>query len=125
MLLKLIYAANIVVTALVGGTALFLPRQARTVVFQGAFAESGAISIVGAFWLAISVVSVLGLLNPKAFAAVLLVQLLYKGGWLLVYALPRWFDGRSAEVPTAVAVFFAVWVLVLPFAIPWREWFVR
>ena len=116
--LRLVYLANVVVAGQIGISALFTPGRAAQTVFQGAVAESEGLRVVGALWLAIAVLSACGLLAPKPFSAVLALQLVYKGSWLLVAALPAIRSG--APYPTGMAGFFAAWVLVLPWVIPWR-----
>ncbi len=46
-----------------------------------------------------------------------------EGAWPLVVAVPLVFAGRGDSLPTAMSIFFAVWVAVLPFVIPWRYLF--
>ena len=43
--------------------------------------------------------------------------------WLLIVAAPALLRGRTETVPLGIAVFFLIWVLVLPFVIP-RRWLV-
>ncbi len=118
--LRLIYIANIFVAGIVGGLSLFAPATAAQTVFGGAAPASSITRIVGSFWLAITILSVAGLFAPLRMSPVLLVQLLYKGLWLVVVALPVLTKGNAATLPTGMAWFFLVWVLVLPFVIPWR-----
>jgi len=70
--------------------------------------------------LAIAILSVLGLWKPIVFSSVLLLQLIYKGTWLLSVAIPALRNG--SDFPKAMALFFVVWVVVLPFLIPWKVW---
>lgn len=77
--------------------------------------------LVGCLWLAIAVLSVLGLFRPISFSPVFLIQLIYKGAWLLVVALPA--IQHSKPYPTGMAGFFLIWVLILPVIIPWKTWF--
>jgi hypothetical protein len=48
------------------------------------------------------------------------VQLIYKTTWLLIVALHA--IRNNKPYPTGMALFFLIWVLVLPFVIPWAEW---
>jgi hypothetical protein len=90
---------------------------------QDRFDESeGYRVIVGAMWLGILLCSVGGLLWPAAFAPILLLQVLYKTGWLVVYALPRLFAGRARELPPGITISFAAIIAVWPWVIPWAEW---
>ena len=54
---------------------------------------------------------------PKQMSVVFLLQLIYKGTWLLVVALPAVINHQP--YPKGMALFFVVWVVILPFVIPW------
>lgn len=118
-----IYIANIFVAGWISISSLFFPRTAQATVFSNDLAYSEAIRLVGALWGAIFVLSVLGLFYPRQMSLVLLFQLIYKSTWLLVVALPALVNNRP--YPTYMALFFMVWVLVLPFVIPWATLFSR
>ncbi|MDX2283953.1 MAG: hypothetical protein NW241_07305 [Bacteroidia bacterium] len=120
-LMKLIYAANVIVAGWISITSLFFPRTAQATVFGGSVAYSEVIRLAGALWGAIFLLSVLGLIWPRQMSLVLLMQLIYKTAWLLAAALPALL--RQEPYPRAMALFFLAWVLVLPFAAPWRAWF--
>ena len=119
--LRLIYIANILVAGWISITALFYPKLAVNSVFTNAYPNSEYIRLVGALWLSIAAHSVLDLWKPLTFSPVLIMQLIYKSMWLLVVALPAISKGQS--YPRAMAVFFLVWVIILPFAIPWKTLF--
>ena len=119
--IKLVYVANIIVAGWISITSLFYPKVAQQSVFTGAFEYSEAIRLVGALWGAIFILSILGLFYPKQMSLVLLFQLIYKGSWLLFAALPAMLSGNP--YPKGMASFFVVWVVVLPFVIPWKDLF--
>ncbi|MFK7933094.1 MAG: hypothetical protein AB8G22_06255 [Saprospiraceae bacterium] len=121
LLLKLMYAANVLVAGWISITSLFNPQRALLTVFENQFAYSEAIRLVGALWGAIFLLSILGLFFPRQMALVLLFQLIYKGSWLLFAALPAMLNNQP--YPKGMAVFFVIWVVVLPFVIPWRSIF--
>jgi len=121
MALKIIYIANILVAGWISITSIFYPKTAVTSIFQNAYPSSEHIRLVGCLWLSIAVISVLGLFKPVTFAPILLVQLIYKGSWLLVVALPAMIQEKP--YPSGMASFFVIWVVVLPFIIPWKELF--
>ena len=117
--LKILYAANVLLAGWISITSLFYPKLAQQSVFSGAFAYSEAIRLVGALWGAIFILSIVGLFFPKDMALVLVFQLIYKSSWLLVAALPAWWRGEP--FPGGMAICFVLWVLVLPFVIPWKS----
>lgn len=121
MALKIIYIANILVAGWISITSIFNPITASATIFQNAYSSSDHIRLIGCLWLSIAVISVLGLFKPVTFAPILLVQLIYKGTWLLAVALPA--ETQKKPYPNGMALFFLVWVIVLPFVIPWKEWF--
>lgn len=118
--LQLVYAANIIVAGHIGITSLFFPKLSAATIFQNAYPGTDIIRLVGCLWLAIAVLSLFGLWRPLVFSPVLLLQLIYKGSWLLVVAIPAIKSNQS--YPSGMAAFFLVWVMVLPFVIPWAEW---
>ncbi|MEM1322232.1 MAG: hypothetical protein AAGG75_18365 [Bacteroidota bacterium] len=119
--MKIVYIANIIVAGWISISSLFYPKIAQHSVFEGSFAYSEAIRLVGALWGAIFILSILGLFFPRQMSLVLLFQLIYKFSWLVVAALPAHMAGQA--YPRGMAVFFVIWVLVLPFVIPWKTLF--
>jgi hypothetical protein len=116
--LKITYIANIIVAGFISISAMFTPKKAATTIFAGAYQFTNVIQLVGCLWFAIAVLSVLGLFKPITFSPILLVQLIYKSLWLLLVALPA--IKNNQPYPSGMAAFFVVWVLVLPFIIPWQ-----
>lgn len=115
--LRIIYVLNILVAGQIAISAITNPSKAAITTFGNAYPSTEVVRLVGCFWLAIALLSVLGLWKPITFSTVLLVQLIYKGTWLLVVALPA--IRHEQPYPTTMAWFFLVWVSVLPFIIPW------
>jgi hypothetical protein len=74
--------------------------------------------LVGSFWIAIGIVSLMGIFRPMKFCAILVVQIIYKGLFLIVEVIPRL--AQKEAVPIGVAAFFLVWVLFLPLVVPWK-----
>jgi hypothetical protein len=114
--LQFAYAVNVAVLAPIAVPTVFrlFPTD------QGRFAESqGWRVLVGALWLAILVLSILGLFHPLRYSAVLLLQLIYKSVWLGVYVVPRLYRRELAAVPWGITSCFALIVIVWPFLIPW------
>jgi len=119
--LKAVYMANVFVAGWISLISLYNPRIAFHSVFSQAFEYSEAFRLIGALWGAIFILSVLGLFYPKQMSVVLLFQLIYKASWLIFAALPALL--KSNPYPKGMALFFLIWVIVLPFVIPWRSIF--
>lgn len=119
--LKIIYLANIIVAGWISISSLFYPQKAQMTVFEHSFVYSEAIRLVGALWFAIFLLSILGLFYPEKMSLVLLFQFIYKGSWLLFAALPAMLNNQP--YPKGMAVFFLIWVVILPFVIPWKSIF--
>jgi hypothetical protein len=114
------YIFNIIVLLPIGLMTLLGGERGGQLACQSKFPESeGFRTILGSLWTAILIGSVLGLFFPVAMSALLLIQVIYKTLWLLVYALPRMLNGRSSEVPWGIASTFLVIVVSYPWVIPW------
>ncbi|MEM6721382.1 MAG: hypothetical protein AAF611_18790 [Bacteroidota bacterium] len=118
--LKIVYILNILVAGPIAISALSNPQKSAVTTFGNAYQPTEVLRLVGCFWLAITVLSILGLWKPITFSSVLLLQCIYKGTWLVVVALPAF--KNNMPFPKTMAVFFIVWVAVLPFVIPWKQW---
>ena len=117
-LLYLPYLFNILILVPVGLGSLFNVFQ----VSHGHFPESpGWRSLTGSLWTAILVCSILGLFQPILFSPLLLLQLIYKTLWLIVYVAPRIMKGdRRQEIHWGMTITFAIIVILYPIVIPWR-----
>jgi hypothetical protein len=70
--------------------------------------------LIASLWGTILLLSVAGLWSPRTFAVLLVFQIIYKSGWLLTYALPLAFQGRTDRIAWGPAAFFLVIVLAWP-----------
>lgn len=121
-LLSIVYIGNVIVAGWISISSLFFTNYAATGVFQDAYPPSDVMRLVGCLWFSIFVISAFGLFfNPLAFSVILLVQLIYKSMWLILVWFPAYKERQ--RYPVGMAVFFLVWVVVLPFAIPWSYLF--
>lgn len=121
--LKGMYAANIIVAGWISISCLFFPQIAQSTVFSHSFAYSEAFRLIGALWGAIFLLSILGLFYPYSMSIVLLFQLIYKSSWLLMAALPAIL--QQQDFPRGMAWCFVIWILILPFVIPWKTLFIH
>lgn len=122
--LLLPYVFNILVLVPVGSLTLFGGEKGGRLASQGKFPESeGFRTILGSLWVAILIGSVIGLCVPIPMSSLLLIQVIYKTLWLLVFVLPRLVGGRSHEVPWGITLTFVVIVVSYPWVIPWGSLF--
>lgn len=66
-----------------------------------------------------SVLLILGLRYPLQMIPLLLWELVWKSIWLISVALPLWTAGQMDEATSAMA-YACLFVLIVPFCIPWR-----
>lgn len=117
--MRFVYLANIIVAGWIGISALFFPAYAARTVFSDAYPSTPTMQLTGALWLAIAILSIFGFFYPIQFSPILLLQLIYKSCWLFFVCLPA--IQNNQPYPGGMAVFFVVWVLILPFIIPWKS----
>ena len=118
------YIFNILVLSPVGLLTLLGGERGGQLACQNKFPESeGFRTILGSLWTAILIGSVLGLFFPVTMSALLLIQVIYKSLWLLVFVMPRLLKGKISEVPSGIALVFLVIMLSYPWVIPWGQLF--
>jgi len=116
-----------VCTAVVGtGTGLMIlvaPRTARWLLgAPSGLPEQDPIvfGLLGAFWLAVALISLLGLRSPLQFLPLFLIQLVYKSLWFLFVFAPLAMRGEFPLHGTMIAVGNALWIAMDLRAIPFR-----
>ena len=114
-----IYVANICLTGVVGSISLFATSKAPRFVFNDAYEENDSMRVIGSFWIAIGIVSLMGIFRPVKFCPILVVQIIYKGLFLIVEVIPKL--ARKEPIPIGVAAFFLAWVVLLPLVVPWKH----
>lgn len=112
------YFANIIVAGWISITSLFFPKTAHHSIFTNDIEYSEAIRLVGALWFAIFILSIIGLFYPGPMSLIFVFQLIYKSSWLIVVAIPALRNKKP--FPRAMSIFFLIWVIILPFIIPWN-----
>jgi hypothetical protein len=118
------YIFNIIVLIPVGLLTLLGGERGGQLACQSKFSESeGFRTILGSLWTSILIGSVLGLFWPVTMAPLLLIQVIYKTLWMVVFVLPRLLKGRSHEVPWGISLTFLVIVVSYPWVIPWGQLF--
>jgi len=116
----LAYILNVLVLIPVALMTLLGGQAGNQRVFQGKFPESeGTRTILGSLWTAILIGSCVGLFYPVQMSPILILQVIYKSLWLLVFVVPRLVTGRGRDVPWGVTIVFLVVVVSYPWIIPW------
>lgn len=105
--LRFMYAANIVGAGVPGLLMVLAPDWAIGNLVP-APQDRVLFGMLGAIWLAIGALSVVGLRYPLQFAAVFVVQIVYKSIWLLAVALPLLAGGLAGGERTADVIPFAI-----------------
>jgi hypothetical protein len=109
--LYLAYGFNILILVPVVWSMFFGPGVVN--VFENKVAESAGLRLmVGSLWFAILLASFAGFIWPSFFAPVVLVQIVYKSLWLLVFVLPL--IRTSAPFPVGISAVFAGIVISYP-----------
>ena len=118
------YVFNIVVLVPIGLITLLGGERGGQLACQGKFPESeGFRTILGSLWTAILLGSILGLIFLVQMSPLLLIQVIYKSLWLLLFVMPRLLTGKISEVPSGIALVFLVIVVSYPLVIPWGQLF--
>ena len=112
------YIINLLMLVPVTAAMLLTADGGLRAVFEGKLEDQpGFRLMILGFWLAVLVGSLLGLAQPRTWAPLLVVQVIYKSVWLLAFALPAWRTGGTAAVPIGIAASFLLIVATYPFAI--------
>ena len=75
--------------------------------------------VVACMLASFSALSVLGLRYPLQMLPLLLWEMVWKVIWLIVVALPLWSAGTMDESTWSITI-TVLWVVIIPFVIPWR-----
>lgn len=113
--LQIAYAANILilVPVLVSMFADGGGRQIRAMQNQVQNSD-GLRLLVASFWLAILLLSVAGLFQPDMFVMVLVLQVVYKLAYLIVYVVPTARIKGFNAIPQGLSVSFLAIVVIWP-----------
>ena len=109
-----------VVAGAIAVMGLFYQEGANFFPFDGTSKPGEPLYITGSHWLAITILSLFGLFYSRVYFSVVFIhQVIYKGTYLIVSVLPSLIEGKNQDIPIGMSIFFLVWVIVLPFIIPW------
>lgn len=101
--LTALYAANIAWAGVPGLLLVAFPEFSKQNLLPYMFGDQpqdpATVGLLGSIWLAVGVISALGLRNPLAFAGVLPIQVVYKCIWITAVALPALARGDARVLP--------------------------
>jgi hypothetical protein len=107
-----------------GVTALFFPELARTL-FRIPEGDPAVLGLYGSFSLAAALLSILALRSPLKFVPLLLIQLVYKPIWLIVFAVPLFLKGRFPAYIVIISAVYVSYIVGNLIAIPFPYLFSR
>lgn len=117
--LRVMYVTNIVGAGLPGLAITVAPTWADANIGGGG-QDPVFFGMLGAIWLAIGVLSIVGLRHPVRLSALFAVQVVYKSVWIAAVALPMLARGERLADVVPYAVFFGLvvlaWAAGAPFA---------
>ena len=120
-IMKVLFFANILWAGIPGLLITFFPgfaqRQMLPFMVGSVPQDMLTVRILSSIWLAIALVSLLGLFNPLPFAAIFPAQLLYKVIWIGVVVVPALAQGETRALPLAIG--FVVMIVGFALATPW------
>ena len=122
--LKAMYAYTLFGAGGFGVMALFFPSAARTL-FRLPEGDPAVLGLYGSFSLAAALLSILALRSPLKFVPLLLIQLVYKPVWLIVFAVPLFLKGQFPVYVVIVSAVFLTYIVGNLIAIPFPYLFSR
>jgi len=122
--LKAMYIYTLVVSGGVGLGMILLPDTLQSV-FRFPPQDPVMLGMSGSLFLALGLVSILGLRSPLKFAPVLLLELVYKPIWLVALALPLFLKGQFPFYVVFISVVFVTFIIGDLIAVPFSYLFSR
>jgi hypothetical protein len=117
-LLQIAYACNLLILGPVLVSMFSDCGEKPIRALQGTVDNSDGLRLlVASLWSAIFVLSIAGLFQPVTFVPVLILQVIYKLIYLLVYIAPSARTRGISSIPTGLSVSFLAIVIVWPILI--------
>jgi hypothetical protein len=120
--LRAMYVYTLVVSGGVGLGMILLPGTLRSLV-RFPPQDQVMLAMSGSLFLALGLLSILGLRSPLKFAPVLLLELVYKPIWLVAAALPLFLKGQFPFYVVFISVVFVTFIIGDLIAIPFSYLF--
>jgi hypothetical protein len=122
--LKAMYVCTVVVSGSVGIGMILLPDTFQSVLRLPS-QDPVMLGMSGSLFLALGLVSILGLRSPLKFAPVLLLELVYKPVWLVALALPLFLKGQFPFYIVFISAIFLAFIIGDLIAVPFSYLFTK
>ena len=107
---RIMFALNIIGAGVPGFLIVFFPSFAEQyVLWEGQ--DHGVMTVLGSIWLAIGLVSCIGMMQPYKFLGVFVIQFFYKTIWLITYVVPAFL--AQEELPSASYFLIGIFLLLI------------
>jgi hypothetical protein len=124
---RVLQAVYLVLVVYVGAMAIYLLVDPKNALSFIGFPSSGipypaslVAGVAYSQWLAIALLSVLGVRSPIKYSPVLLLVVTYKTVWMLALALPRAISGTLISWGQTTAIEWLIIVIIVVLVMPWK-----
>ena len=115
--LKAMYVYTLIISGSVGLGMILLPGTVQSS-FRYPPQDPVMFGLCGSLFLALGLVSILGLRSPLKFVPVLLLELVYKPVWIVAVALPLFLKGQFPFYVVFMTAVFITFIIGNLIAIP-------
>ena len=120
--LKVMYMYTLVVSGGMGLGMILFPDTIQSIL-RFPPQDPVMLGVCGSIFLALGLISLMGLRSPLKFAPVLLLELVYKPIWLVAVALPLFLEGRFPFYVVTMSAIFITFIVGDLIAIPFSHLF--
>jgi len=120
--LKVMYMYTLVVSGGMGLGMILFPDTVQSIL-RFPPQDPVMLGVCGSIFLALGLISLMGLRSPLKFAPVLLLELVYKPIWLVAVALPLFLEGRFPFYVVTMSAIFITFIVGDLIAIPFSHLF--
>ena len=120
--LKVMYLYTLVVSGGMGLGMILFPDTIQSIL-RFPPQDPVMLGACGSIFLALGLISLMGLRSPLKFAPVLLLELVYKPIWLVAVALPLFLEGRFPFYVVTMSAIFITFIVGDLIAIPFSHLF--
>ncbi|HLO30226.1 MAG TPA: hypothetical protein VK249_13870, partial [Anaerolineales bacterium] len=99
---------------------LVVGKSAWTHLFAFNGSSSPTETVAWCVWASYSVLSLIGIIQPLKMLPIVLLEILYKGLWLILVAYPLWSTNQLIGSPAEKMTYTFLWVILPIIAMPWK-----